>query len=183
MALVAVCEEFRAFESAHRSKRPELPIEWRDRWPRLNDRTEHLPFDAHYVYHTAWAARRLAEIRPTRHVDISSLTYFATLCSAFMPVEFYDYRPAAIHLSNSQMRCCRPVSAQVRRLLPGIGLVHAHHRAYWARPLWRPLIQWGPEGTNGASESDSRRWIVADRGTDRQAAVCSTTHIASMIHK
>ncbi len=118
-------KQFRAFESAHRSERPELPIEWRDRWPRLNDRTEHLPFDAHYVYHTAWAARRLAEIRPTRHVDISSLTYFATLCSAFIPVEFYDYRPAAIHLSN--LKCDAADLCQLKfadRSLESVSCMH-----------------------------------------------------------
>jgi SAM-dependent methyltransferase len=77
-----------------------MPLEWRDRWPRLNDRTEHLPFDAHYIYHTAWAARVLAETRPSKHVDISSLAYFATIASAFVPLEFYDYRPAGIQLPN-----------------------------------------------------------------------------------
>lgn len=92
--------EFRQFAKVHRHARPNLPLNWRDRWPRLNDRTAHLPFDAHYVYHTAWAARVLASTRPERHVDISSLTYFSTLCSAFLPIEFYDYRPAGIVLSN-----------------------------------------------------------------------------------
>lgn len=92
--------EFRQFANLHRRERPELPLEWRDRWPRLNDRTEHLPFDAHYIYHTAWAARVLAATRPQRHIDISSLAYFATICSAFVPVEFYDYRPAGIVLPN-----------------------------------------------------------------------------------
>ena len=92
--------EFRRFAALHRQARSELPVEWRDRWPRLNDRTEHLPFDAHYIYHTAWAARVLAETRPAKHVDISSLAYFATLTSAFVPIEFYDYRPAGITLSN-----------------------------------------------------------------------------------
>ncbi|MCC6509491.1 MAG: DUF268 domain-containing protein, partial [Pirellulaceae bacterium] len=57
-------------------------------------------FDAHYIYHTAWASRVLAETKPAKHVDISSLAYFATLCSAFVPLEFYDYRPAGIVLSN-----------------------------------------------------------------------------------
>jgi hypothetical protein len=77
-----------------------LTARWSDRWARLDDDTGHLPFDAHYVYHTAWAARRLAEIAPAKHIDISSYTYFATIASAFVPVEFYDYRPADIHLSN-----------------------------------------------------------------------------------
>ena len=93
-------QEFRRFAKMHRGARPQLPIEWRDRWPRLNDRTEHLPFDAHYIYHTAWAARVLAATRPTRHVDISSLAYFSTICSAFLPVDFYDYRPAGIVLPD-----------------------------------------------------------------------------------
>lgn len=92
--------EFRQFASLHSQTRPELPLNWDDRWPRLNDRTEHLPFDAHYIYHTAWAARVLAETKPSRHIDISSLAYFATIASAFVPVEFYDYRPAGIELSN-----------------------------------------------------------------------------------
>lgn len=92
--------EFRRFAATHRAARQEMPLNWSDRWPRLNDRTEHLPFDAHYIYHTAWAARVLAETRPSLHIDISSLAYFATIASAFVPIEFYDYRPAGIHLSN-----------------------------------------------------------------------------------
>ncbi len=91
---------YRKFYEMNRHLRPEFTAEWRDRWPRLNDDTGHLPFDAHYVYHTAWAARVVAQLRPVKHVDISSYTYFATLTSAFVPVEFYDYRPANIHLSN-----------------------------------------------------------------------------------
>lgn len=98
--LMRFAREFRQFARLHRNRRPELPVHWRDRWPRLKDRTAHLPFDAHYVYHTAWAARILAATRPVRHVDISSLTYFSTLCSAFIPFEFYDYRPAGIVLPN-----------------------------------------------------------------------------------
>ena len=69
-----------------------------DWWPCLSDATEDTPFDSHYVYHTAWAARILAQLRPSRHVDIGSCLRFATLVSAFVPVEFYDYRPAKIAL-------------------------------------------------------------------------------------
>jgi SAM-dependent methyltransferase len=98
--MIGFARQFQRFAAVHRRERPEMPVEWRDRWPRLTDRTEHLPFDAHYVYHTAWAARELAQIRPSRHVDISSLAYFSTLCSAFVPIEFYDYRPAGIVLPN-----------------------------------------------------------------------------------
>lgn len=92
--------EYKRFASLHRAVRPELTVDWSDRWPQLTDKTGHLPFDEHYVYHTAWAARVVAELKPAKHVDISSYTYFATLTSAFVPVEFYDYRPANITLSN-----------------------------------------------------------------------------------
>jgi SAM-dependent methyltransferase len=92
--------QYRRFRDLNRKLRPELQSTWSDRWPRLNDRTEHLPFDAHYVYHTAWAARVLAEINPQKHIDISSYTYFSTIASAFVPIEFYDYRPAEIQLDN-----------------------------------------------------------------------------------
>lgn len=92
--------QYREFSHHNREKRPEFSTDWSDRWPRLDDDTGHLPFDAHYVYHTAWAARVVAQLRPAKHVDISSYTYFATLVSAFVPVDFYDYRPAAIELSD-----------------------------------------------------------------------------------
>ncbi len=58
------------------------------------------PFDNNYTYHTAWAARRLAVIRPEYHVDIGSSLYFAVISSAFVPFKYYDFRPAPIFLSN-----------------------------------------------------------------------------------
>ncbi len=92
--------QYRHFASLNRQQRPEFSTDWTDRWARLDDQTGHLPFDAHYVYHTAWAVRVVARLRPSKHIDISSYTYFSTLISAFVPVEFYDYRPAEITLSN-----------------------------------------------------------------------------------
>ncbi len=93
-------KEFRSFAALNATQRPEFPVNWQDRWPRVDDDTGHLPFDAHYCYHTAWAARVVAEVRPDKHIDISSYTFFATIVSAFVPVDFYDYRPADIKLSN-----------------------------------------------------------------------------------
>jgi SAM-dependent methyltransferase len=66
----------------------------------LNDRSTETPFDPHYTYHPAWAARVLARTRPAKHVDISSILCFGTIVSAFVPVEFYDFRPAPVLLSN-----------------------------------------------------------------------------------
>lgn len=66
----------------------------------LDDDQPNTGFDRHYVYHTAWAARILADARPLAHIDISSMLYFSTLISAFIPVQFYDYRPANVQLNG-----------------------------------------------------------------------------------
>jgi SAM-dependent methyltransferase len=55
-------------------------------------------FDRHYVFHTAWAARAVQKIAPKFHVDISSSLFFSTIVSAFVPIKFYDYRPADISI-------------------------------------------------------------------------------------
>jgi len=72
----------------------------RDFYPCIKDKTAKTGFDAHYVYHTSWAARKVRDINPERHTDISSSLYFSGIVSAFVPVNFYDYRPADLTLSN-----------------------------------------------------------------------------------
>lgn len=73
---------------------------WKDRYPILNENTTNSVFDSHYIYHPAWAARILSRTLPSKHIDISSSLHFCTMISAFIPVEFYDYRPAKINLSD-----------------------------------------------------------------------------------
>jgi len=72
----------------------------RNFYPQIKDRTISTGFDRHYVYHTSWAARKVKEINPLLHVDIGSSLYFSGIVSAFIPIDFYDYRPAALVLSN-----------------------------------------------------------------------------------
>lgn len=81
-------------------------MRWADRLPILNERDSAAPFDAHYIYHTAWAARILAETRPQRHVDISSIMYFGTILSAFIPVDYFEFRPVTLSLSNYTGKSC-----------------------------------------------------------------------------
>jgi hypothetical protein len=81
----------------------ELPINANDQLPMLLDKTKTTSFDRHYVYHTAWAARKLAELQPSEHVDIGSHHYFAALVSSFIPFHFYDFRPAPINLQNLEV--------------------------------------------------------------------------------
>ena len=68
--------------------------------PQLSDRASVTPIDRHYTYHPAWAARILARTRPNKHVDISSTVNFCVVASAFVPIEFYDFRPAPIKLDG-----------------------------------------------------------------------------------
>lgn len=73
---------------------------WQDRYPCLSDKTVNTGFDRHYIYHTAWAARKLKLINPKYHIDISSSLYFCSISSSFIKMEHYDYRPANIILNN-----------------------------------------------------------------------------------
>lgn len=72
----------------------------KDIYPCLTDKIKQTPFDQHYTYHPAWAARILAQTRPDMHLDFSSILSFGSIISAFIPVKFYDYRPANLQLSN-----------------------------------------------------------------------------------
>ena len=91
-------ERFRAMAAAADGRG--FSVEWSDRLPCLEDRTPSTGFDRHYVYHTAWAARLLARLRPPEHVDVASSLYFATQASAFVPLRYYEYRPVELGLSN-----------------------------------------------------------------------------------
>lgn len=90
-------KEFKVFKATHGER---FAVESKDKYPCLTDKGGSTSFDKHYTYHTAWAARKLKELSPIEHIDISSLTYFSTLVSAFIPIRFYDYRPAKIELDS-----------------------------------------------------------------------------------
>jgi SAM-dependent methyltransferase len=92
--------DFKAFRKMVEDSHSGMVVEWKNRYPCLDDKNKNQEFDRHYVYHTAWAARVLSSTRPIKHIDISSLIYFSTLVSAFVPVQFYDYRPVEIHLPD-----------------------------------------------------------------------------------
>ncbi len=85
----------KSLKSDHRFR-----LHYRDVYPCFKDKTIKTGFDRHYVYHTSWAARKLAETKPELHLDISSSLYFSGIVSAFVPIKFYDYRPADIQLDG-----------------------------------------------------------------------------------
>jgi SAM-dependent methyltransferase len=98
-ALRAFHGEFELFAGMAGSA-PRLQVSLDDINPQLSDRASVTPIDRHYTYHPAWAARVLAKTRPSKHVDISSIVSFCAVVSAFIPVEFYDFRPAPIQLDG-----------------------------------------------------------------------------------
>lgn len=90
--------DLKKFKSLDQDKRFTLKL--KDIYPQPFDKTALTGFDRHYVYHTAWAARCIKKINPEKHIDISSSLYFSGIVSAFVPIEFYDYRPAELQLSG-----------------------------------------------------------------------------------
>jgi SAM-dependent methyltransferase len=77
-----------------------FPVQWFNRFPVIGEATAETSFDAHYIYHPAWAARIIAQTKPEFHIDISSTLTFCSIVSAFVPVKFYDYRAANLTLSG-----------------------------------------------------------------------------------
>ena len=93
--------EFRKFVGLQKESNKRFGLlEWKDSYPCLTDKTQNTSFDAHYIYHPAWAARIIAQNRPSLHTDISSTLHFCAIVSAFVPIDFYDYRPAELLLNN-----------------------------------------------------------------------------------
>ncbi len=89
--------EFIRFRNANRTRQS---ISFLNAYPCLTDKIQTTPFDQHYTYHPAWAARIIAKTNPAIHIDISSILSFSSIVSAFVPVQFFDYRPANLNLSN-----------------------------------------------------------------------------------
>lgn len=95
-----VLPDYFRFKKAADASSSRFSLRLVDFYPQIKDKTVATGFDRHYVYHTSWAARKVKEISPSLHIDIGSSLYFSGIVSAFVPVDFYDYRPAALALSN-----------------------------------------------------------------------------------
>jgi len=84
----------------YKKREKKFTVKFKNVYPQIHDKTKFTGFDRHYIYHPAWAARILKETKPDFHIDISSSLHFCSIVSAFIPVKFYDFRPANIELSN-----------------------------------------------------------------------------------
>lgn len=99
LALPWFISDYFSFKKALK-KDSRFSVSFKNLTPVLIDKTSVTQFEPHYVYHPAWAARIIAKNKPKKHVDIASILQFSTIVSAFVPVEFYDYRPAILNLSS-----------------------------------------------------------------------------------
>ena len=72
----------------------------RDIQPCLSDRTATTPVEPTYFLQDTWFARKIAEQRPTRHVDVGSSVKSMGLVAQFVPVTMVDIRPVEIELAG-----------------------------------------------------------------------------------
>lgn len=88
----------------YKKENKRFKIPFTEIWPITYEKTKNTTFDGHYTYFPAWAIRKVLEIEKRKniekHIDFSSSLHFCSNLSAFLPVEFYDYRPANLTLSN-----------------------------------------------------------------------------------
>jgi hypothetical protein len=75
-------------------------VTFRESSPQLWDRTSVTPYDPHYFFQDVWAARRVAERRPTRHVDVGSRLDIIGFLTCLTEVVFVDIRPLEAELPN-----------------------------------------------------------------------------------
>jgi len=68
-------------------------------FPCLNDDAGH-GFDEHYIYHVAWALRKIKEINPKSHIDIGSSLHLSTCAAALVPTIYYDFRAPNLKVPN-----------------------------------------------------------------------------------
>jgi len=77
---------------------------WHEDNPQLLDRSDTSPYDPHYTYQDAWAAREIFQRRPGGHVDVGSRISFVAGLAAFVPVTFIDLRPLDVAIPGLESR-------------------------------------------------------------------------------
>ena len=134
------------------------PLRWRDASPSSPTRSTTPPFDAHYFHQDTWAAQRIAEDAPARHVDVGSRVDYVGFLTAFTQVAFVDIRPLEADIEGLS-RSRAPCSTCRSRTDAGVGELPARRRAHRPRPLRRPAR---PAGTRKAIAELQR--VVAPGG-------------------
>ena len=97
--LLAAPREYARFVRDFRAyRRLSGEARWRDAFPQLFDRVPTSPYDEHYFFQDAWAAQRIAEAAPERHVDVGSRVDLVGFLTTLTDVVFVDIRPLEVDL-------------------------------------------------------------------------------------
>ena len=86
--------EYRQFRRMNRGSA--FALRGGDIFPQLTDRTATTPVEPTYFLQDTWFARKIADRRPARHVDIASSAKSMALIAQFVPVTLVDIRPVEI---------------------------------------------------------------------------------------
>jgi FkbM family methyltransferase len=93
-------QQFLADLEAYRAMPGAEAVRDEDLNPQLHDRLPTTPYDQHYFFQDTWAARRVADLRPARHVDVGSRIDLVAFLTAICPVTFVDIRPLEVELED-----------------------------------------------------------------------------------
>ena len=94
-------------------------------FPCLEDELSGHPLEPHYLYHPAWASRKLIKYGITEHYDFGSTLAFATMSSAFTKIILHDFRAPRIYLSNLECRQCDLTMLEYdSNSLPSVSCMH-----------------------------------------------------------
>jgi hypothetical protein len=69
-------------------------------FPILNDYSANHELDFHYLYHPAWALKKIFTQMPKMHVDLASKLDFSLAIAALIPIEYHDYRLVRLSVKN-----------------------------------------------------------------------------------
>jgi SAM-dependent methyltransferase len=94
--LASFRSEYRRFERLNTGG--VFALQARDIIPCLSDRTATTPLEPTYFLQDTWFARKIAERRPTSHVDVGSSAKSMALVAQFVPVTLVDIRPVEIEV-------------------------------------------------------------------------------------
>ncbi|MBA2347128.1 MAG: DUF268 domain-containing protein [Solirubrobacterales bacterium] len=71
-----------------------------DSFPKLADRLPTTPYDPHYLHQDTWAAQRVSEHGPDRHVDVGSRVDYVCFLTSLTAVSFVDIRPLDVQIEG-----------------------------------------------------------------------------------
>lgn len=99
--VVRYARDLRAWQAQRRAIGLDVPVEFE---PIFFQRTLNSPFDRHYTYQAAWAARYILRERPAEHVDVSSQVPFVAQLAATVPVTMFEFHKPDIELDGLTLR-------------------------------------------------------------------------------